>query len=74
MTAITFNTEPRAASRGRHTPEKRDACAIGTVAAASHLAMIKRFFRFILTIALLAGVAAGTVALKTAIWVPHFNH
>ncbi len=73
MTAIPFNTEPRAPSRGRHAPEKRDDRAIDPLVAASHLAMINRFFRFILTIALLAVIAAGTVVLKTAIWIPHFN-
>jgi hypothetical protein len=72
MTAVTFKTEPRA-TRRRHAPERRDTCTIDAVPAASHLAMIKRFFRFILTIALLAVIAAGTVALKTAIWIPHFH-
>jgi len=72
MTAMTFNTEPRAASRGRHPPERRDACAVDAEAAAAHLAMIKRIFRGILTLALLAVIAARTVALKTAIWIPHF--
>jgi hypothetical protein len=41
------------------------------VAAASHVAMTKRLCKFALTIVLLTVVAA--VALKTAIWVPHFN-
>jgi len=36
--------------------------------------MIKRLCQFTLTIGLLMIVAAGTVALKTAIWMPHFNH
>jgi hypothetical protein len=72
MTAMTFNTEPRAARRGQHAPERRDACGIDAEAAGSHLAMIKRIFRVILTVALLAIIAAGTVALKTAIWIPHF--
>ena len=72
MTAMTFNTEPRAARHGQHAPERRDTCGIDAEVAGSHLAMIKRIFRVILTIALLAIIAAGTVALKTAIWIPHF--
>ena len=44
------------------------------VSAASHVAMIKRLRKFTLTIGLLTVVAAGTIALKTAIWFPHFNH
>jgi hypothetical protein len=70
MTATPFNAELRAPSRGRHARERRDARAIDFVAAASHPAMI--ISRFILTIALLAIIAAGTIALKTAIWIPHF--
>jgi hypothetical protein len=70
MTATPFNAEPRAPSRGRHARERRDARPIDVVAAASHPAMI--IFRFILTIALLAVIAAGIIALKTAIWIPHF--
>ena len=44
------------------------------MSAASHVAMIKRLRKFTLTIGLLTVVAAGTIALKTAIWFPHFNH
>ena len=68
MTAITFNPERRAKS---YDPEKR---AADTVSAASHVAMIRRLCKFTLTIGLLAVIAAGTIALKTAIWFPHFNH
>jgi hypothetical protein len=67
MTAITFNTDARATTR---TPEKR----AEAVSAASHLAMIKRFCQFALTIGSLTIVAAGIITLKTAIWIPHFNH
>jgi hypothetical protein len=35
--------------------------------------MIKRFCQFALTIGSLIIVSAGIVALKTAIWIPHFN-
>jgi hypothetical protein len=69
MTAIPFNPERRSESR---SPERR---ATDTVSGASSLvAMIKRFCKFALTIGLLTVVAAGTIALKTAIWFPHFNH
>jgi hypothetical protein len=68
MTAITFNPERRAESR---SPERR---AADTGSGASHVAMIKRLCKFTLTIGLLTVIAAGTIALKTAIWFPHFNH
>jgi hypothetical protein len=66
MTAIKFNTEAREASR---SPQKR----VEVVSAESHVAVIKRFCQFALTIGSLMVVAAGIVALKTAIWIPHFS-
>ena len=67
MTPITFNTELRAASCGLHTPERQAAVA------ASHVAMFKGFWTLALTMGLLTVLAVGTIALKTAIWIPHFN-
>jgi hypothetical protein len=67
MTVITLNPERRAESRSR---ERR---AADTGSGPSHVAMIKRFCKFTLMIGLLTVVAAGTIALKTAIWFPHFN-
>jgi hypothetical protein len=67
ITAITFNPERRAES---YDPERR---ATDTVSAAPHVSMIKLLCKFTLKIGLLTVVAAGTIALKTAIWFPHFN-
>jgi hypothetical protein len=67
MTASTFNPERRAES---YDPESR---ATNAVSAASHVSMIKLLCKFTLKIGLLTVVAAGTIALKTAIWFPHFN-
>jgi hypothetical protein len=72
MTAISFTTAPCAAIHGSHAPARRDACATDAVAA--HMEMIKRVCKFSLTIVLLAVVATGIVALKVAIWIPHFDH
>jgi hypothetical protein len=66
MTAIGFNIAPPAATRGSRAPQGRDASA--SVAAASHLESFKRLCKFTLTVALLAVVAAGIVAVKIAIW------
>jgi hypothetical protein len=66
MTARTFDTE---AHEAPCSPEKR----VEAASAASHLEMIKRFCQFALTIGSLIIVSAGIVALKTAIWIPHFN-
>jgi hypothetical protein len=63
QTAIIFDTE---AHEAPCSPEKR-------VEAVSHVAMIKRFCQFALTIGSLIIVAAGIVALKIVIWIPHFN-
>ena len=45
-----------------------------TAAAGSHAAMIKRFCKFALTMLLFTLVIAAIVALKSAIWIPHFGH
>jgi hypothetical protein len=75
MTAISFNTTSHAASPGPHAPARRDTCATDAMAAVSHVEMmIKRVCKFSLTIVLLTAVAAGIVALKVAIWIPHFSH
>jgi hypothetical protein len=74
MTAISFNTTPHAASSAPHVPARRDTCATDPMAAVSHVEMIKRVCKFSLTIVLLTAVAAGIVALKVAIWIPHFSH
>jgi len=36
--------------------------------------VIKRFCKVILGIALLSATAVGAVALKSAIWISHFNY
>jgi hypothetical protein len=74
MTAIGFNIAPPAAIRGFHAPRRRDAGASVAVAAAAHVESFERVCKFSLTIMLLAVVAAGIVAVKIAIWIPHFNH
>jgi hypothetical protein len=74
MTAISFNTTSHAASPGPHAPARRDTCANDAMTAVSHVDMIKRVCKFSLTIVLLTAVAAGIVALKVAIWIPHFSH
>jgi hypothetical protein len=73
MTAISFNIAPHAATRGCSASQGRDASASVAVAA-SHLELSKRVCRISLTIMLLGVVAAGIVAAKIAIWIPHFNH
>jgi hypothetical protein len=70
MTAIGFSIAPQAAAHGPRYPHSRDASASVAVAAASHVEL----FKFASTIVLLGIVAAGIVALKSAIWMPHFNH
>ena len=75
MTAIGFNiAPPAAATRGFHAPRRRDAGASVAVAAALHVESFKRVCKFSLTIVLLGVVAAGIVAVKIAIWIPHFNY
>jgi hypothetical protein len=74
MTAIGFNIAPQAATRGSRASQKRDASASVAVAAASHVESFKRVCKFSLTIVLLGIVAAGIVAVKIAIWIPHFNY
>jgi hypothetical protein len=73
MTAIGFNIAPPAAIRGSRAPQRRDAGASVAAAAVSHLESFKRVCKFSLTIVLLGVVAAGIVAVKIAIWIPHFN-
>jgi hypothetical protein len=74
MTAITTKTEPRTASRGPKTPGRAIACTLDSASAASHVEVIKRFCKLMLVIALLSAAAAGIVALKSAIWISHFNY
>jgi hypothetical protein len=42
--------------------------------AASHVAMIKRFARFVLSIALIAIVMTAIMAIKIVAWFPPFHH
>ena len=74
MTAITAKTEPRAISRGSQTTAKAGACTLGATLAASHVESIKRFCKVALMIALMLAAAVGVVALKSAIWISHFNY
>lgn len=36
--------------------------------------MIEHFGKVALTMLLIAVIVTGTVALKSAVWIPHFNH
>jgi hypothetical protein len=74
MTAIGFNIAPQAAAHGPRSPHRRDPSASVAVAAASQVELFKQVCKFASTIVLLGIVAAGIVALKIAIWVPHFDH
>ena len=74
MTAIGFNIAPQPATPGSHASQRRDESAFVAVAEASHVQSFKRFCKFSLTIVLLGVVAAGIVAVKIAIWMPHFNY
>ncbi len=56
----------------RHLPETRN--AVRADASRSHAASIKRYCKFALAIVLFTVVVAGIVALKSTIWIPHFNH
>ncbi len=69
MTAVTPNT-----TRDFPKPRRAGACALDATLAASHLQSVKRFCKLILAIALLSVAGVGVVALKSAIWIPHFNH
>ena len=74
MTVITAKTQPRTASRGRQMAGRPVACTLDSASAASHLEVIKRLCKLILAIALLSATAVGAVALKSAIWISHFNY
>lgn len=58
--------------RRTRVSERRNAGAIDASAAA-HVAMIKRFLAFAVTIGLLAAVISTIIAVKSLIWIPHFN-
>jgi hypothetical protein len=73
MTVITAKTEPRTASRGPKTPAAV-ACTLDSASAASHVEVIKRFCKPVLMIALMLAAVVGVVALKSAIWISHFNY
>ncbi len=74
MTVITAKTEPRTASRGPLTPAMSVACTLDGTSAASYVEVIKRLCKLILGTALLSTAAVGVVALKSAIWISHFNY
>jgi hypothetical protein len=74
MTVIGFSIAPQAAAHGPRSPHRRDASASVAVAAASHLGLFKQVCKFASAIVLLGIVATGIVAVKIAIWMPHFNH
>jgi hypothetical protein len=74
MTVITAKTEPCTASRGPQTPGRVVACTLDSASTSSHVEVVKRFCKLILVIALLSASAAGVVALKSAIWISHFNY
>jgi hypothetical protein len=74
MAMITTKNELHTASRAPQTPARAVACALDSTAAASHVEVMKRFCKLILVIALLSVVAVGVVALKTVIWISHFNY
>jgi hypothetical protein len=73
-TSMTAIFAPQAAIRGSRALQSRDASASVAVAAASDVQSFKRICKFSLTIVLLGVVAAGIVAVKIAIWIPHFNY
>jgi hypothetical protein len=74
MTVIMAKTEPRTTSRGTQTPGRAVASALDSASATSHMEVIKRFCKLIVAIALLSAAAVGVVALKSAIWISHFNY
>jgi hypothetical protein len=74
MTAISFNIASHPSTLGSRASQRREASASVEVATASHLEWLKRVCKFSLTIVLLGVVAAGIVALKAAIWIPHLSH
>jgi hypothetical protein len=74
MTAIVFNTTSHAAGPGPHASARQNTRAADAMVAGSHVEMIKRVCKFSLTVVLLTAVAAVIVALKVAIWIPHFRH
>jgi hypothetical protein len=74
MIVITAKTEPRTASRGPQTPRRAVACTLDSASTSSHAEVVKRFCKLVLAIALLSASALGVVALKSAIWISHFNY
>jgi hypothetical protein len=74
MTVITAKAEPRTASRGPKTRARAVAYTLDSASAASHVEVIKRFCKLVLTIALMLAAVVGVVALKSAIWISHFNY
>jgi hypothetical protein len=74
MIVITAKAEPRTASRGPQTLGRTVACTLDSTSAASHVEVIKRFLKLVLMIALMLAAVVGLVALKSAIWISHFNY
>ena len=74
MAMITTKNELHTASRAPQTPARTVACALDSTAAASHVEVMKRFCKLIFVIALLSAAAVGIIALKSAIWISHFNY
>jgi hypothetical protein len=61
-------------AHGRQLPQDY---AVGTAdasRAASHVAMIKRFARFVLSMALIAIVMTAIMAIRVVAWFPPFHH
>jgi hypothetical protein len=73
MTAITPHTELRALNRGSRPLRKADVRPLDATLGASHVQSIKRFCKLILAVALLSVAGVGVVALKSVIWISHFN-
>ena len=69
--SLLTETRSTAALHGRREPGSQAGFAL---AAASHAATIKRFAKIAGAIVLLAVIMIALVAVKVAIWLPHFQH
>jgi hypothetical protein len=67
MTMITH-------AHGRRLPHGYGASTTDGSNAASHIAMIKRFAKFTLSIALIAIAVTAIMAIKVVAWFPPFHH
>jgi hypothetical protein len=66
MTMMTHTHNPRLLQNHSSTADVSNA--------ASHLAMIKRFAKFVLAMTLFAVVLVGIMAIRVVAWFPPFHH